>query len=84
TAADVVLADARLGNVVPGWAGARVVYGHPMETIDAARRRTEVAAYFDGGGDLPSRYRVAYILGGPANAGWQVVFQSGAVRVYGR
>jgi hypothetical protein len=84
TAADVVLADARLGNAVPGWAGARVVYGHPMETIDAARRRAEVDAYFDDGGDLPDRYRVAYILGGPATAGWQVVFQSGAVRVYGR
>ncbi len=83
-AADVVLADARLGNAVPGWAGARVVYGHPMETIDAARRRAEVDAYFDGGGDLPDRYRVTYILGGPATAGWQVVFQSGAVRVYGR
>ena len=84
TAADVVLADARLGNAVPGWAGARVVYGHPMETIDATRRRAEVDAYFDGGGDLPDRYRVAYILGGPVAAGWQVVFQSGAVRVYGR
>ncbi|MBI3177490.1 MAG: hypothetical protein HYZ35_05830 [Chloroflexi bacterium] len=84
TAVDVVLADARLGNAVPGWAGARVVYGHPMETIDAVRRRAEVDAYFDGGGDLPDRYRVAYILGGPVTAGWQVVFQSGAVRVYGR
>lgn len=83
---DVVLADPRLGNFVPGWTGARVVYGHPMETIDAETKLAEVESFYEAGSDngILDRYRVRYILGGVPPAGWQVVFESGAVKIYGR
>ena len=45
----VVLADTELGTVVPAWGGgARVVYGHPFETLDAAAMRTAVNAFYAG------------------------------------
>jgi hypothetical protein len=45
----VVLADYELGTVVPAWGGgARVVYGHPFETVEAGARRSEVEAFYAG------------------------------------
>jgi len=85
TVADVVLADERLGNFVPAWTPARVVYGHPMETIDFALKRAEVEAFYEGQDDgLPNRYRVRYIIGGSMPAGWRVAFESGNVKIYAR
>lgn len=82
---DIVLADARLGNFVPGWTGARVVYGHPMETIDAAVKRAEVESYFGGGGaSVLDHYSIKFIIGGSLPIGWHTVFQSGEVIIYGR
>ena len=83
---DVVLADPRLGNFVPGWTGARTVYGHPMETIDAETKLAEVESFYATGLDngILDRYRVTYIISGTPPAGWQLVFESGAVKIYGR
>jgi len=83
---DVVLADKRLGNFVPGLTGARTVYGHPMETIDAETKLAEVELFYATGLDngILDRYRVTYIIGGAPPAGWQLVFESGAVKIYGR
>jgi hypothetical protein len=82
---DVVLADPRLGLFVPGWTGARTIYGHPMETIDAATKRAEVEAYYgQGDATLLNHYPIEFILGGQPPMGWQVVYQSGQVTVYGR
>jgi hypothetical protein len=45
----VVLADEELGTVVPGWGGgARVVYGHPFETVDAEIKRAAVNDFYAG------------------------------------
>jgi hypothetical protein len=45
-AGDVVLAPPDLSLWLPGMAGARVVYGHPMETPFADRAREDVEAFF--------------------------------------
>lgn len=83
---DVVLADTRMGLYVPGWTGARTVYGHPMETLDATVKRAEVETFYATGSDdgMLDRYRVKYIIGGAMPAGWRTVFGSGEIIVYGR
>jgi len=65
---DVVLASPQIGLMVPAWAGNRVIYGHPFETIEAARKQAEVERFFAGQsdpGELVSRYDVRYIFVGP-------------------
>jgi hypothetical protein len=85
TSNDIVLADVRLGNFVPAWTAARVVYGHPMETVGAALKRAEVESYYAGGdASVVERYEVRYIIGGPMPEGWRVAFESGAVKIYAR
>ena len=44
----VVLCAPQTGLFVPAWAGQRVVYGHPFETVDAERREAQVTAYWAG------------------------------------
>ncbi|MBN1954970.1 MAG: hypothetical protein JW900_07950 [Anaerolineae bacterium] len=44
----VVLCAPETGMFIPAWAGQRVVYGHPFETVDAARRETQVKQYWAG------------------------------------
>lgn len=83
-AGDVVLADERLGLFVPGWTGARTVYGHPMETIDATLKRAEVERYYvQGNAIVLNKYPVTFILGGPPPMGWHMLYQSGSLAVYG-
>ena len=68
---EVVLCAPQTGTFVPAWAGQRVVYGHPFETVDAERREAEVAAYWTGEMDAADREafleenRVGYVLVGP-------------------
>lgn len=82
---DVVLADSRLGGVIPGWTGARVIYGHPMESFDALNRKAEVEAFFaNTDSSTAEHYRVKYIFGGNLPQGWRVVFESGDVKIYER
>ncbi len=85
TSTDVVLADSRLGNIIPGWTSARVVYGHPMESVDAINRKAEVDSYFSKN-DLRvlDRYPIKYILGGALPPGWRIAFESGDVKIYAR
>ncbi|MFN2226718.1 MAG: hypothetical protein ACK2UY_10430, partial [Anaerolineae bacterium] len=65
---DTVLAPRESGQFIPAWAGNRVVYGHPFETIDAERKEAEVIRFFSPGAtseerrDLLDRYDVHYIL----------------------
>lgn len=67
----VVLASPKLSNLIPGHTGARVVYGHPMETIDAVHKKREVEAYYQGQLDAPEtmamfeQYRVTYVVFDP-------------------
>jgi hypothetical protein len=43
---DVVLASPETSLWLPGAAGVRVVYGHPMETPDAERAKSDVESFF--------------------------------------
>ena len=65
---DTVLAPADSGQFIPAWAGNRVVYGHPFETIDADNKRAEVERFFAPAAtpshrrELLERYGVRYVL----------------------
>ena len=67
----VVLCAPQTGMFVPAWAGQRVVYGHPFETVDAERRKAQVEAYWSGEmspaeqGSFLRENRVGYLLVGP-------------------
>lgn len=63
---DVVLASPTVSVWIPGWAEARVVYGHPYETIDATAKEAEVLDWYGGQcGSLLADYGVDYVLYGP-------------------
>ena len=67
---DVVLAAPIVGTWLPGWAGAKVVYGHPYETLDAEAKLQAVEDWYAGASDgdcsaLLDRYDVRYVLYGP-------------------
>jgi hypothetical protein len=91
----VVLCSPRMGLFVPAWAGQRVVYGHPFETVDAEEREAQVEAYWAGEMSATEQdlflkeNRVGYVLVGPRELeigdGVQVgelAFEAGDVRVY--
>lgn len=46
---DTVLAGPLTGNLIPAWAGNRVFYGHPMETIYASEKLATLQRFFLGG-----------------------------------
>jgi len=67
----VILCAPQTGLFVPAWAGQRVVYGHPFETVDAEKQKAQVEAYW-AGEMSPSEQksflrenRVRYVLVGP-------------------
>lgn len=51
---DIILASPRLSMMLPGQTGARVFYGHPIETLDAKNKEVQMRAFFDGELDLVS------------------------------
>jgi hypothetical protein len=65
---DTVLAPPESGQFIPAWAGNRVVYGHPFETIDAEAKEAEVAHFFSPDAttterrSLLDRYDVRYVF----------------------
>ena len=94
---DVVLASPLVSAWIPGWVGARVVYGHPYETLHAADKLLQVTAWFDGTDDaaacaaLLETYDVRYVIYGPQEAklgptaclaSLHVMARSGGVTVY--
>lgn len=94
-ASDVVLASEEVSIWVPGWVGARVVYGHPYETLQAKTREQEVKDWFGGKTadcqDLIGQYNVRYVIYGPMEAelgqpacldSLRLVARSGGVSVY--
>jgi hypothetical protein len=91
----VVLCSPEMGIFVPAWAGARVVYGHPFETVDAERREAQVLAYFAGEMDsaehdlLLEDARVSFVVVGPRERALgdvlpsgELVFQSEDTSIY--
>jgi len=86
---DVVLAAPETGAFIPAFAGQRVVYGHPYETVEADRKRQRVNDFFAG--KAPDLLReVNYVFVGPREralgtldvSGWSKVFEAGDVAVY--
>ena len=45
---ELVVASPEMGLMIPAWAGNRVVYGHPFETVRATQRRADVEGFFSG------------------------------------
>ena len=86
---DVVLAAPETGAFIPAFAGPRVVYGHPYETVEADRQRQRVTDFFAG--KAPDLLReVNYVFVGPREralgqvdvSGLREVFAVGDVAVY--
>jgi hypothetical protein len=69
---DVTLASPRTGMFIPVRGGGRVFYGHPFETIDAARKKALAEAFFAGQiqgtawDELQKRYHITLVFYGPA------------------
>ena len=91
----VVLAAPEMGGFIPAFAGQRVVYGHPFETVKAELREQQVKDFYRGAIDQVQflrDYDVAYVIAGPreqelgALGVWTLpleeVFSSGDVTVY--
>jgi len=61
---DVVLASPEMGAFIPAFAGQRVVYGHPYETVDAILKKQLVTDFF-AGQNVAALHDVDYVLIGP-------------------
>jgi len=93
---DVVLAAEEPGAWIPGWTGARVVYGHPYETLDAERKLAAIEAWYALPDEpdcaaLLAEYGVRYVVFGPLEARYgtgacvnrlELAMRNGAVSVY--
>jgi hypothetical protein len=69
-ASPVVLASPEFGTFIPGFSGARVLYGHPMETPGAREAERAVVEFYTAEGgtaqaDFIRRYAVDYVVLGP-------------------
>ncbi len=94
TADDVILAAEQASIWIPAWTGARVVYGHPYETLQADLKWQQVTDWYAGTADcqtLPQTYAVRYVIVGPLERelggvpcadGLDLVFEQGSVQVF--
>jgi hypothetical protein len=93
-AGDLVAAAPEMGLYVPVWSAARVLYGHPFETLEADAQRALVEGFY-ANPILPDSFvrqqGIDYVLLGPREraigAGdtsdeWQLVYDGGEVLIY--
>jgi hypothetical protein len=88
----VVIAAPETGLFLPGWAGVRVLYGHPFETLEAEKMKATVEQFFSSSvdrADVMREYGVDYIFFGPherklgaPEPGWEAAFVAGDVAIY--
>jgi hypothetical protein len=91
----VVLASPGFGTFIPGFSGARVIYGHPMETPGALEAERAVVEFYtaEGAGaqeEFLRRFAVDYVvlgpreraLGGALHLSLASAFQAGEVTVF--
>jgi hypothetical protein len=87
---NIILASPRLGMFIPGQTGARVVYGHPFETLEAKKKKALVEAFYHGQSETVSP-PVDFVIYGPTErqlgqpripANWQIVFSEDKLIVY--
>lgn len=74
---DVILAAPNVGTWLPAWVNARVVYGHPEQTLGAALKKQAVidwyqaegsdncTALLEGAYSFMGEYKVRYVIVGP-------------------
>jgi hypothetical protein len=71
TTSDVILAATESGNLIPVHADARVLVGHPIETIQFEQKKDDVAAFFDPATpeeqrwEILRRYGITLVFYGP-------------------
>jgi hypothetical protein len=70
---DVILASEEVSLWIPSWVGARVVYGHPFETLDANTKHQQVIDWYSGADNrncraLLDEYQIRYVIDGPQEA----------------
>ena len=81
----VVLCAPQMGSFIPAWTGQRVVYGHPFETVDAEKRKEQVASYWSGAMSASEQTtfmrenHVQYVLVGPRERAISPEGREGAV-----
>jgi hypothetical protein len=92
----IVLAAPKTGLFIPAHSDARVIYGHPFETVEAQSHKQAVEDFFTGRLSPESffaLYPVDYIFYGPLEKqlgtlpelnGWRIIFQQNDVTIYGR
>lgn len=79
TDSSVILASPLVSAWIPGWTGARVVYGHPYETLYADEKEQQVLGWYSGSTDCSTvldAYNVRYVLYGPEE---QLLGQTGCL-----
>ena len=68
---DIVLASPEMGLFIPAWAGNRVLYGHPFETVEAENRRALAETFYLAQTEESVRrgitegHHIAYVFYGP-------------------
>jgi len=68
---DIVLASPQMGLFIPAWAGNRVLYGHPFETIEAQKKRALAETFYQAQTEESVRrgiieaHHVTYVFYGP-------------------
>ncbi len=64
TTASIVLAPPKVSLWIPAYTPARIVYGHPFETLNAALKLQEVKAWYAGNDctALIDRYQIEYVI----------------------
>ncbi len=92
----LVAAAPETGLFIPAHSDARVIYGHPFETMNATAQKQALEDFYAGRLAPPAflaAYPVDLIFYGPREAklgalpslaGWRVVFQQGATTLYAR
>lgn len=91
---EVVLASPVVSTWIPGWTGARVIAGHPFETLNAEEKEAALTAWYAGRSPcdaLVTEYPVRYVLVGPrerllgdvpCTAGMSIVARTEQVTIY--
>jgi hypothetical protein len=93
----LVLAAPETGTLLPTQADVRVLYGHPMETMNGATQKQRVTAFFTGAVSIPeflAANTIDVVYYGPREAAlgpepqlppeWRILFQQANVTVYAR
>jgi len=68
---DIILASPEMGLFIPAWAGNRVLYGHPFETIEAEKKRALAETFYQTQTEESVRrgiiegYHITYVFYGP-------------------